>query len=121
MPEAQALAAAGKRVNNLLQQTALSLDCQTISLSLLQEPAEKTLVEHMQFIEARLEPLYSKGDYAVILTQLASLRVPVDSFFEQVMVMVDDAPLRENRLCILQRLQSLLQGVADISLLQPLT
>jgi glycyl-tRNA synthetase beta chain len=121
LPEAQALAAAGKRVNNLLQQTALSLDGQTISVSLLQEPAEKTLVEHMQFIETRLEPLYLKGDYAVILSQLASLRVPVDSFFEQVMVMADDAPLRENRLCILQRLQSLLQGVADISLLQPLT
>jgi glycyl-tRNA synthetase beta chain len=121
LPEAQALAAACKRVNNLLQQTTRPLDGQTIQVSLLQETSENALVEDIQAMERLLEPSYRTGDYAAILTKLASLRVPVDSFFEQVMVMVDDGALRENRLCILQRLQSLLQGVADISLLQPLT
>ena len=121
LPEAQALAAACKRVNNILQRAPLLSDLQAIDFSLLHESAEHALVEHMQMVEIQTEPLYSDRDYATILTKLASLRAPVDSFFEQVMVMVEDTAIRENRLRILKQLQSLLQGVADISLLQPAT
>lgn len=115
LPQAHVLSAACKRVNNLLQKS--SVDDPTILSSLLQETAEIALVEQMQRIELELESLYTLKDYAAILTKLTGLCAPVDAFFEQVMVMADDMALQKNRLCILKRLQSLLQGVADISLL----
>lgn len=118
LPDAQALSAACKRVNNLLQHACLQSENQSIDVSLLTEPAEKALFEQIQVVEARVEPYYRSGNYTDILSQLASLREFLDAFFEQVMVMVDDLPLRENRLHLLARLQRLLQGVADISLLQ---
>lgn len=117
-PEAQALAAACKRVNNLLQKTGVG-DA-TISAALLQVPAEIALVDQMQGLETELELLVIAKNYSLILTKLAGLRIPVDAFFEQVLVMVDDKALQNNRLCILKQLQSLLQRVADISLLQVL-
>ena len=119
LPEAQALSAACKRVNNILQHvsddTVLN---SSVESSLLLEPAEKALLEQIKTVEARITPLYLAGDYNTILTQLAGLRESVDLFFDKVMVMVEDAAIRSNRLCILKQLQSLLQGVADISLLQ---
>lgn len=117
-PEAQVLAAACKRVNNLLQKTGVS-DA-TITDSLLQATAEIALVADMQRLETELESLVIAKNYSLILTKLADLRAPVDAFFEQVMVMVDDRVLQNNRLCILKQLQSVLQRVADISLLQVL-
>ena len=117
LPEAASLSAACKRVNNLLQQASTSVDKQSIDLNLLEEGAEKSLFEQVQLVEQRVASLYSAGDYARILSLLASLREPVDAFFEHVMVMVDDQAIKENRLRLLARLQSLLQGVADISLL----
>lgn len=118
LPEAASLSAACKRVNNLLQQVTTPLEKQSIDIKLFEEVAEKELFEQVKTIEQSVAPLYSQGDYAKILSQLASLRTPVDAFFEQVMVMADNQAVKENRLCLLRRLQTLLQGVADISLLQ---
>ncbi len=117
LPESASLSAACKRVNNLLQHASTPMDKQTVDPDLLEAPPEKALFEQVIIVEKRVASFYSAGDYGKILSQLASLREPVDAFFEQVMVMVDDKDLKANRLCLLARLQSLLQGVADISLL----
>ncbi|CDZ77495.1 Glycine--tRNA ligase beta subunit [Legionella massiliensis] len=118
LAEASALSAACKRVNNILQQAGQSdTKAETINESLLEEGAEKALFTHLQVMEKLLKPLYAQEDYGKILSQLASLREPVDAFFEQVMVMVDEQAVKKNRLQLLARLQSLLQGVVDISLL----
>lgn len=116
LPAAQSLAAACKRVNNLLQQTTVS-QIDEIKMDLLENDAEKALFKEVQKMEQVVATLYNAGDYGKILNQLASLREPVDNFFEHVMVMVDNQAVKENRLGILRRLQNLLQGVADISLL----
>lgn len=119
LPEAAVLSAACKRVNNLLQQAdKFESYAESINEGLLEEGAEKSLFAHLRAMEQLVKPLYVVGDYSTILTQLASLREPVDAFFEHVMVMVDNQAIKENRLCLLAQLQSLLQGVADISLLQ---
>lgn len=117
LPAAASLSAACKRVNNLLQQAAFSIDEPSIDVSLLQESSEKALFDSLQAVEALVKPFYSSGDYGAILTALASLRTPVDAFFLNVMVMVDEQGIKNNRLSLLARLQRLLQGVADISLL----
>ena len=116
-PEAVVLSAACKRVNNLLQQAEQS-GFSAIDEALLEEGAEKALYTHLHAMETIVQPLYATGDYGHILTQLASLREPVDAFFEHVMVMVNNKDVKMNRLSLLARLQTLLQGVADISLLQ---
>lgn len=119
LPEASALAAACKRVNNILQQAELAEEKEVkINEDLLTEGAEKALYAHLCSMQNLLEPLYEKANYKTVLTQLASLREPVDAFFEHVMVMVDDPAIKKNRLKLLSRLKALLQGVADISLLQ---
>lgn len=120
LPEAQALSAACKRVNNLLQHAAVSFDHPEVDESRLVEASEKSLLEQLRTVGDRVAVLHEKGQYGDVLAQLASLRDPVDTFFDQVMVMVDDLALRENRLKLLSKLQGLLQGVADISLLQTL-
>lgn len=117
LPEAASLAAACKRVNNLLQQASLATEEQSVDVNLLESDAEKALFLHIEAVEKCIVPLYSVGEYGKILNQLASLREPVDTFFEHVMVMVDNVSIKNNRLCLLARLQRLLQGVADISLL----
>ena len=104
-------------MNNLLNHAATSVDEKNIDLTVLEAEAEKALFEQIQTVEQQVASLYSAGDYGAILSLLASLREPVDAFFEDVMVMVDDLTLRDNRLRLLARLQCLLQGVADISLL----
>jgi glycyl-tRNA synthetase beta chain len=117
LPEAIALSAACKRVNNLLQQASFTAENKRVDIDLLAHPAEKNLYERLQSVETSIMPLYSSGEYIQILNQLASLREPIDAFFEDVMVMVDDMRVKQNRLLLLARLQALLQGVADISLL----
>lgn len=114
LPEAAILSAACKRVNNLLQGTRYTND---INEQLLAEDAEKSLFHIMLAMEETIAPLYANSEYSAVLDHLARLRAPVDAFFEQVMVMVDDSVLKMNRLALLTRLQQLLQGVADISLI----
>ncbi|MGQ3892476.1 glycine--tRNA ligase subunit beta [Legionella sp. CNM-4043-24] len=116
-PEAAVLSAACKRVNNLLQHGQVEQTL-VVNESLLEEPAEQSLFKALVAQEQSLEALYKAADYTGILTRLSTLREPVDAFFDQVMVMVDDERIKKNRLALLSRLQALLQGVADISLLQ---
>lgn len=117
MPEAASLSAACKRVNNLLNQAKITMHHE-INEQLIEQGAERSLYEHLNRMERAVEPLYVSSDYHSLLKQLASLKEPVDAFFDQVMVLVDDESVRNNRLALLARLQVLLQGVADISMLQ---
>lgn len=117
LPEATALSAACKRVNNILSKSGDFAFDKPIELALLNEPAELGLFERIQVVEGVVSTPENTRDYGFVLTQLASLREPLDAFFEHVMVMVDDPALRDNRLRLLTRLQMLLQCVADISLL----
>lgn len=116
--EAVSLSAACKRVNNLLQQASSDMLLSEIDQEKFVEAAEKNLFQQIKMIEQQIATLYGEGDYSQILSKLASLHDPVDQFFEQVMVMVNDQTIKQNRLSLLARLQQLLQGVADISLLQ---
>ncbi|RUR11737.1 glycine--tRNA ligase subunit beta [Legionella septentrionalis] len=116
LPEAASLSAACKRVNNILQQSSPNAEI-TLDPNLFTESAEQNLFNSLQKMENLVFSLYTEGDYKAILNQLASLREPVDAFFDQVMVMVDNEAIKKNRLALLGRLRLLLQGVADISLL----
>lgn len=118
MPEAESLSAACKRVNNLLNHAGHQELSPDINEQLLVEGAEQSLYQHLNKIAESVEPLYRSADYGALLRLLASLKEPVDAFFDQVMVMADDEAIKSNRLALLVRLQSVLQGVADISLLQ---
>ena len=115
LPEAEALAAANKRVANILAKADGSSS--QVSENLLQEPAEQSLYQAVQQKQAEVEPLFAQRQYKEALTQLASLREVVDQFFADVMVMADDEALKTNRLALLQQLRELFFEVADISAL----
>ncbi|MDM7485942.1 MAG: glycine--tRNA ligase subunit beta [Vibrio metschnikovii] len=114
---AEALAAANKRVGNILAKFAGQVPAE-VDLALLQEPAEKALAQDVAVMSEALEPVFASGDYQQALSQLASLREPVDAFFDNVMVMADDEALKQNRLTLLNDLRNLFLQIADISLLQ---
>lgn len=119
-PEAEALAAASKRVNKLLKQANLTFDVTHLPMvdeNLLQVPAERVLFDRIISLEAFVTVQHAERAYGVILLELASLRMPVDAFFEHVMVMDKDMTVQTNRLRLLARLQRLLRCVADVSLL----
>lgn len=115
LPEAFALSAACKRVGNLLSHAENLSKSQKVQVNLFIEPAEKALYEQIIAIETGVEPEYLAGNYSHILSQLASLKAPIDVFFEEVMVLIENEAVKQNRLSLLTRLQVLLQGVADIS------
>ncbi len=114
---AESLAAANKRVGNILAKFEGELPAE-IELSLLQEDAEKALAENVEVLTEALEPAFATGNYQQALSQLAALREPVDAFFDNVMVMADDEALKKNRLTLLNNLRNLFLQIADISLLQ---
>ncbi|NOH81423.1 glycine--tRNA ligase subunit beta [Vibrio sp. RE86] len=114
---AEALAAANKRVGNILAKFDGELAAD-IDLALLQEDAEKTLAESVEVMTEALEPAFATGNYQEALSKLADLREPVDAFFDNVMVMADDEALKKNRLTLLNNLRNLFLQIADISLLQ---
>lgn len=116
LPEAQALAAANKRVANILAKEGnVSGD---VDASLLAEQAEKDLYQALQAISPVVTPLLQSHDYTPALTELAALRAPIDAFFDNVMVMADDAAIKQNRLRLLAELRALFISVADVSVLQ---
>lgn len=116
LDEAEALAAANKRVSNLLSKNADALNTeQGVQESLLQDDAEKALYAAVQQLTAETAPLFTSASYTEALTALAALRAPVDTFFDDVMVMCDDLAVRSNRLALLNSLRSLFLQVADIS------
>lgn len=114
---AQALAAANKRVQNILSKVDGVLP-ENIDLSLCREPQEINLAERVLELQRELQPLFEKGDYQTVLSRLADLRESVDSFFDNVMVNAEDEKLRQNRLALLKNLRDLFFKIADISLLQ---
>ncbi|MGH1487702.1 MAG: glycine--tRNA ligase subunit beta [Cellvibrionaceae bacterium] len=116
LAEADALAAANKRVANILAK-ADSAVAETIDQALLQEEAEKALAIAITEKQTAVNPLFDQRDYKAALTELASLRDVVDSFFDNVMVMADDVALKNNRLALLQQLRGLFFEIADISYL----
>ncbi|MGP8308544.1 glycine--tRNA ligase subunit beta [Vibrio sp. YIC-376] len=114
---AESLAAANKRVGNILAKFDGEL-AEEIDLALLQEDAEKALAESVEVMTEALEPAFATGNYQEALSKLADLREPVDAFFDNVMVMADDEALKKNRLTLLNNLRNLFLQIADISLLQ---
>lgn len=117
LDEAATLAAANKRVSNILAKSSDVLYDQ-VHASVLKEPAELKLATHLVVLRDKLEPLFAAGQYQQALVELASLREPVDAFFDGVMVMADDEAVRINRLTLLSKLRELFLQVADISVLQ---
>ena len=116
LDSAEALAAANKRVANILAKA--EGDIGAIDVALCVEPAEQVLAQSVLGLAKEVQPLIAQGEYTAVLDKLAGLRQPVDNFFDNVMVNVEDAKLRQNRLAILNTLQGLFLQVADISLLQ---
>ncbi|MGM0823127.1 MAG: glycine--tRNA ligase subunit beta [Pseudomonadota bacterium] len=112
--EATALAAANKRVSNILSKQSHDGSTQ-VDPALLQEQAEQTLFDAVTTCETKVSPLFASGDYQQALDVLATLREPVDAFFDQVMVMADEDAIRRNRLALLASLQALFLAVADIA------
>jgi glycyl-tRNA synthetase beta chain len=117
LPEAAALAAANKRIGNILKQAADDA-AGRVEPALLDAGAERELHEHIERAVAAIAPLAQANRYVDMLRTLAALRVPVDAFFDQVMVLVEDAAKRRNRVALLAGLRRLFLQVADISLLQ---
>ncbi|MEY0267668.1 glycine--tRNA ligase subunit beta [Morganella morganii] len=117
LDEAAALAAANKRVSNILSKSDDALN-DTVLASLMNAPEEIRLAAYVTDLKTQLAPLYAEGKYQEALTELASLRESVDAFFDCVMVMDKDDNIRRNRLTLLNELRNLFLGVADISLLQ---
>ncbi|WP_104203159.1 glycine--tRNA ligase subunit beta [Billgrantia saliphila] len=115
--EAGALAAANKRVSNILAKQAGEAGNQA-DTALLREPAEQALHEAITASRSKVMPLFAEGRYREALDTLANLREPVDVFFDRVMVMADEDSVRRNRLALLASLQALFLEVADIALLQ---
>ena len=114
LPESTALAAANKRVGNILKKVEGAVTA-SVSTSLLKEQAEIDLNAALALVQPISDVAYSRGDYAASLTALAGLKAPVDAFFEHVMVNADDAALKANRLGLLATLHAAMNRVADLS------
>ena len=114
LPEAQALAAANKRVSNILKKAEGDIQAQ-VNEALLVEQAEKDLYAALQTVAPKAQQQFESGDYTASLQTLAALRAPVDAFFEHVMVNAEDAALKANRLGLLATLHGAMNRVADLA------
>ncbi|MDN3435913.1 glycine--tRNA ligase subunit beta [Pseudoalteromonas sp. APC 3356] len=114
---AESLAAANKRVSNILAKNNITTQGD-VDQSLLSDDAEKVLAAQVAKFATDLAPLYSDGNYQEALSQLAGIRDSVDNFFDNVMVMADDEAVKQNRLALLSQLSGLFLEIADISVLQ---
>lgn len=114
---AESLAAANKRVSNILAKNNITTQG-NVDQSLLSDDAEKVLAAQVAKFATDLAPLYSDGNYQEALSQLAGIRDSVDNFFDNVMVMADDEAVKQNRLALLSQLSGLFLEIADISVLQ---
>jgi glycyl-tRNA synthetase beta chain len=115
LPEAESLAAANKRVANILRQAEAKGDAPSAAPEALTEEAEKALLAALRTTASRATPLYERGDYEGYLKSFAALKAPVDTFFDKVMVMVEDPKLRRARLALLRDLRDAMNRVADIA------
>lgn len=114
LTEAEPLAAANKRISNILKKVEGTIS-ESVDESLFQEPQEKSLYESVKAQQKIVEPLFKSGNYSAALTSLASLKDDVDNFFDGVMVMDDDEVLKNNRLALLAQLRGLFLNIADLS------
>jgi glycyl-tRNA synthetase beta chain len=114
LPEAPALAAANKRIGNILKKADGAVDPHVSEL-LLKEPAEQALFEAMKDVAPKARVQFESGDYTGSLQSLAALRTPVDSFFDGVMVNAEQTDLRLNRLGLLATLHQAMNRIADLS------
>ncbi|WP_455554131.1 glycine--tRNA ligase subunit beta [Comamonas kerstersii] len=114
LPEAQALAAANKRVSNILKKAEGDIQAQ-VNEALLVEQAEKDLYAALQTVAPKAQQQFESGDYTASLQTLAALRTPVDAFFEHVMVNAEDVALKANRLGLLATLHAAMNRVADLA------
>jgi glycyl-tRNA synthetase beta chain len=113
LPEASSLAAANKRIGNILKKTDSAVS--VVDPALFTEPAEKALAMVVEKVRPDIQSRFSARDYAGTLKVLAQTREPVDLFFNEVMVMAEDPVLRANRISLLRELHGLMNQVADIS------
>ena len=119
LPEAAALAAANKRVSNILKKAGPSVtDDANVDPALLRESAEQALAAALAEARPKADAAFEQGDYTASLQALAALRAPVDAFFADVMVNADDPALKANRLALLAALHAAMNRVADLSRLQ---
>lgn len=114
LPEAAALAAANKRIGNILKKAEGTVEAK-VDAALLKEPAEKALHGALHSVQPLADSLYANGEYAASLRELAVLKAPVDAFFDGVMVNAEDPALRANRLGLLKSLHEAMNRVADLS------
>ena len=114
LPEASSLAAANKRVGNILKKAEGAVS-REVNANLLQEPAEQALHQALGQIAPKANAAFEAGDYTASLQALAALKAPVDDFFDNVMVNADDPALRANRLGLLETLRQAMNRVADLS------
>jgi glycyl-tRNA synthetase beta chain len=114
LPEAAALAAANKRIANILKKSDAAPSA-AVDEKRLVEAAERALHAALDGIRPRADALFDRGDYAASLRELAALRQPVDAFFDAVMVNTDEAALRSNRLALLAALHAAMNRIADLS------
>ncbi|AEJ03168.1 Glycyl-tRNA synthetase beta subunit [Nitrosomonas sp. Is79A3] len=114
LPEAVSLAAANKRVGNILKKSEGGIS-DAVNTDLLQEPAEQALYQTLTSLSSKTKEAFDSGDYTASLQILAALKSPVDTFFDHVMVNVEDESLRNNRLALLAQLHQIMNRVADLS------
>jgi len=117
LPQAEALAAANKRIRNILRKAGLAA-VPEVRTALFEEAEERELYATVQNMAATISPMLAARDYGATLQALAELKEPVDAFFDKVLVMAEDRAVRDNRLALLQRLAELFLEVADVSHLQ---
>ena len=114
MPEAESLAAANKRVSNILKKAELSTDA-VINAGLFEVKEEEALYNQLEALKGQVNPLFDAGDYETALRDLSSLREAVDNFFDNVMVMADDENIKNNRIALLSQMSALFLRAADLS------
>ncbi len=117
LPQAEPLAAANKRIANILKKVDGEIPAK-IDQSLLNDTSELALFKAFTDLTAVVTPLFDAGDYTAALTELASMQAAVDLFFEQVMVMAEDDALRHNRIALLNGVHGLFMQAADLARLQ---
>jgi glycyl-tRNA synthetase beta chain len=115
MPEAGSLAAANKRIRNILRKSDSQHVGTVLDEMMVVEDAERVLITALRLVEGNVSDCTGRGDYTGALRALAGLRGPVDAFFDKVMVNTEDARVRANRHALLKRLDGLMNQVADIS------
>ena len=116
LPEADSLAAGNKRIRNILKKS--NKENITVDTSLFSETAETELFQQSSRLRDVVSPKFEARKYTDALTELATLRPAIDTFFDNVMVMDDDETIRNNRIALLAEVNALFSSVADISLLQ---